>query len=157
MPLAVSNFITAAVQVVPLAVIGLLYAIRVNTLSSTRNPVPRWRQGCFYGGFAVIGAALIGLGGLSEELLYVHMIEHLMIGDIGALLIVLGLTGPLIAPVLRIRFFDRLRILANPLIAFPLCAVDLCIWHLPLFYQAALRHPPVHAVQHIMFLSLGVN
>ena len=31
-----------------------------------------------------------------------HMIEHLLLGDIAALLIVLGLTGPLLAPVLRI-------------------------------------------------------
>ena len=29
-----------------------------------------------------------------------HMIEHLLLGDIAALLIVLGLTGPLIAPIL---------------------------------------------------------
>ena len=30
-----------------------------------------------------------------------HMIEHLLLGDIAALLIVLGLTGPLIAPILQ--------------------------------------------------------
>ena len=50
---------------------------------------------------AVIALALGGLGGPSEELLFAHMIEHLLLGDIGALLIVLGLTGPVIAPVLR--------------------------------------------------------
>ena len=31
------------------------------------------------------------------------MAEHLLIGDIAALLIVLGLTGPLLAPLLRNR------------------------------------------------------
>jgi cytochrome c oxidase assembly factor CtaG len=85
------------------------------------------------------------------------MVEHLLIGDIAALLIVLGLTGPLIGPVLRIRFFDRLRVLANPLIAFPLWAVDLYVWHLPFFYEAALRHDAVHALQHAMFLGFGIN
>ena len=60
-------------------------------------------------GFLVIGAAVTGLGPLSQELLYVHMIEHLLLGDVAALLIVLGLTGPLIAPILKIRFFDCLR------------------------------------------------
>lgn len=156
-PPAVSQSITAAIQLGPLALMGLLYARRANRLSSTRNAVPRWRQACFYGGFLTIALALIGLGGAAEELLYVHMIEHLLLGDIAALLIVLGLTGPLIAPILKIRFFDRLRILAHPLVAFPLWAIDMYVWHLPVLYQAALRHPVVHATQHAMFLGFGIN
>jgi putative membrane protein len=156
-PPAVSENLTAAIQLGPLALMGLLYARRANRLSKTRNAVPRWRQACFYGGFVIIGLALTGLGGPAEELLYVHMIEHLLLGDIAALLIVLGLTGPLIAPILKIRFFDRLRILAHPLIAFPLWAIDIYVWHLPVLYQAALRHPFVHATQHAMFLALGIN
>jgi putative membrane protein len=121
------------------------------------NPVPGWRQACFYSGFVVIGAALTSLGSASQDLLYVHMIEHLLLGDIASLLIVLGLTGPLLAPVLRIRLFDRLRRLTNPLVAFPLWAIDLYVWHLPVLYQAALRHPGLHALQHAMFLGLGIN
>ncbi len=85
------------------------------------------------------------------------MTEHLLLGDIAALLIVLGLTGPLIAPILRIKLFDRLRILAHPLIAFPLWAIDLYVWHLPVFYEAALRHAGVHALEHAMFLGFGIN
>jgi cytochrome c oxidase assembly factor CtaG len=119
--------------------------------------VPGWRQACFYSGTLVIAIALSSLGGASQELLLAHMVEHLLLGDIAALLIVLGLTGPLIAPILRIRFFDRLRVLANPLIAFPLWAIDLYVWHLPVFYQAALRHTGVHVLEHAMFLALGVN
>jgi len=156
-PPAVSETVTAAIQLGPLAILGLLYARRAHTLSSTRNPVPGWRQACFYAGFVVIGAALTSLGTAAEELLYVHMIEHLLLGDIAALLIVLGLTGPLIAPILKIPLFDRLKVLAHPVVAFPLWAVDLYVWHLPLFYQAALRHSAVHAVQHAMFLGLGIN
>ena len=86
-----------------------------------------------------------------------HMVEHLLLGDIASLLIVLGLTGPLIAPILRIRLFDRLRVLSHPLIAFPLWAIDLYVWHLPVLYQAALRHSGVHALEHAMFLGFGIN
>jgi putative membrane protein len=157
LPLAVSIVYESALQLGPLALVALLYARRVRTLAGRGHPVARWRQGCFYGGFLVIAAALTGLGGASEELLYMHMIEHLLLGDIAALLIVLGLTGPLLAPILRIKTFDRLRALAHPAVAFPLWAVDLYVWHLPVLYQAALRHNAVHALQHAMFLGLGVN
>ncbi len=156
-PLAVSNELLAATQLGPLMILGLLYARRVRTLALSRHPVPGWRQACFYGGFVVIGAALTSLGEPSQELLFAHMVEHLLLGDIAALLIVLGLTAPLIAPILRITLFDRLRVLANPLIAFPLWAIDLYTWHLPVLYQAALRHSGVHALEHAMFLGFGIN
>jgi putative membrane protein len=155
--LATSTFLEALTQLGPLLVIGLLYARRAHTLSRQGRGVPTWRQACFYGGFVTIGAALTGLGDGSQELLSIHMIEHLLLGDVAALLIVLGLTGPLIAPILRIGLFDRLRILAHPLIAFPLWAVDLYVWHLPTLYEAALRYPGVHLLEHAMFLGFGVN
>ena len=157
LPLAVSDPLSDALQIGPVVIVGLLYARRARTLAPSGKAVPRWRQGCFYAGCLLIVSALTGLGSDSQELLYVHMIEHLMVGDIAALLIVLGLTGPLIAPILRIPFFDRLRVIAHPLIAFPLWALDLYIWHLPVLYQAALRNPGVHALQHAMFLGFGIN
>jgi putative membrane protein len=155
--LAVSTDIEAALQLGPLALAGLLYARRVRTLATTGHPVPGWRQACFYAGFVTIAAALTSLGSASQDLLYMHMIEHLLLGDIAALLIVLGLTGPVIAPILKIKLFDRLRVLSHPAIAFPLWAADLYIWHVPALYQAALRHSGVHALEHAMFLAFGVN
>jgi len=161
-PLAVSTSVSAALQLGPLAILGLLYARRVRTLAIDGRPVPGWRQACFYSGFVVIGAALTSLGAASQDLLWVHMIEHLLLGDIAALLIVLGLTGPLIAPILTfevfsVRIFDRLRVLSHPAVAFPLWAIDLFAWHAPALYQAALRHSLVHALEHAMFLGLGIN
>jgi putative membrane protein len=161
-PLAASTSTSAALQLGPLAILGLLYARRVRTLAIEDRPVPGWRQACFYSGFVVIGAALTSLGAASQDLLWVHMIEHLLLGDVAALLIVLGLTGPLIAPILlaevfSVRVFDRLRALSHPVVAFPLWTVDLYAWHLPIFYQAALRHSGIHALEHAMFLGFGIN
>ena len=161
-PLAVSTGLEAAIQLGPLAIFGLLYAKRVRTLAFAGHAVPGWRQACFYSGVVVIALALTSLGKASQDLLFVHMVEHLLLGDIAALLIVLGLTGPLIAPILQfevhsVRIFDRLRILAHPLIAFPLWAINLYLWHLPVFYEAALRHTGVHALEHAMFLGFGIN
>src|SRR5579863_988944 len=155
--LAASTPLDAAIQLGPLALLGVLYARRVRTLALQRHPVAGWRQACFYGGFLTIAVALTSLGAGSQELLALHMVEHLLLGDIAALLIVLGLTGPLIAPILRIPILGRLRILAHPLIAFPLWMIDLYVWHLPVFYEAALRHAGIHALEHTMFLALGVN
>jgi putative membrane protein len=156
-PLAASTPLEALLQLGPLVIIAVLYAKRVRTLAVGNHPVPGWRQACFYGGFVTIAAALTSLGSVSQQLLFVHMAEHLLLGDIAALLIVLGLTGPLIAPILRIGFFNRLRIIAHPLIAFPLWVIDLYVWHLPVFYEAALRHSGIHALQHVMFLGFGIN
>jgi len=145
-------------SVAPLALLGLLYGRRARTLGGTPHSIPGWRRGCFYAGLGLIAVALLSpIGALSDELLSAHMVEHLLMGDLAALLIVLGLTGPLLAPVLRIGFFDRLRVLAHPLVALPLWAINLYVWHLPFFYQAALRHPGVHALEHAMFIAFGVN
>jgi cytochrome c oxidase assembly factor CtaG len=157
LPFAVSTDLEAALQLGPLLLVAILYARRVRTLAGSGHPVPGWRQGCFYAGFVTIAAALTSLGSASQDLLYMHMVEHLLLGDVAALLIVLGLTGPLLAPILKIKLFDRLRALSHPAIAFPLWAIDLYVWHIPALYQAALRHSGVHAVEHAMFLAFGVN
>jgi len=141
-----------------MAGIGGLYARRAHTLALEGREPPRWRQICFYGGLATILLAYISpIGPLSDELLTVHMVEHLLMGDMGALLIVLGLTGPMIAPLLRIGPVNRLRVLAHPAVALPLWIIDLYIWHLPALYQAAVRHPGVHALEHTMFIACGIN
>jgi cytochrome c oxidase assembly factor CtaG len=156
-PLADADGSLIATQIIPLAALFALYTARARTLARSGRPVPRWRQACFYAGLATIALALSSLGGESQELLFAHMIEHLLLGDIAALLIVLGLTAPLIAPILRLPVIGRLRILANPLLAFPLWAIDIYVWHLPVFYQAALNHSGFHALEHAMFLGFGVN
>jgi putative membrane protein len=137
---------------------AVAYHRRARALRVQGRSVALWRQACFYGGLVLILATLGSpIGHIADELLFVHMIEHLLIADIGALLIVLGLTGPILQPVLKIRFFDRLRVLANPAIAFPIWALDLYLWHLPVLYEAALRNSAVHALEHAMFIACGIN
>jgi cytochrome c oxidase assembly factor CtaG len=157
MPLAAAEALSTVIQLAPLALLALLYARRVHTLAGGGHRVGRWRQASFYSGCATVALALTALGSLSDELLWAHMVEHLLLGDIAALLIVLGLSGPLIAPILRIRLFDRLRALSHPAVAFPLWAIDLYVWHLPVLYQAALRHGGLHALEHVMFVGFGIN
>jgi putative membrane protein len=156
--IAAASFQFAPLQIAPALVSVLLYGRRVATLRGTPRAVAPRRQAAFYGGVALIVVVLISpLAGLSEELFWAHMAEHLLIADGGALLLVLGLTGPVMAPILRIGLFDRLRVLAHPLVALPLWAIDLYAWHVPLFQEAALHHDGIHAVQHLCFIFFGAN
>jgi putative membrane protein len=133
------------------------YALRARTLAREGRPVPRWRQACFAGGLAVLIVAFSPpLGKLSDQLLIGHMVEHLLMGDIATLLLVLGVSGPLLAPLLSNRVIARLRVLAHPLVALPLWALNFYAWHLSVLYQAALRHGLVHALQHASFIFFGI-
>jgi cytochrome c oxidase assembly factor CtaG len=145
-------------QLAPVVVLATMYAVRARTLAAHGRPVAGWRRACFYGGLALIGVTLSSpLGELSGELFLAHMAEHLVIADIGALLIVLGLTGPLLAPLLRARGLGWLRHLAHPVPAFALWAIDLVFWHVVGPHEAAVRHDGVHALQHMLFVGLGIN
>jgi cytochrome c oxidase assembly factor CtaG len=151
------HVVLAPLQLLPATIAGVLYALGVNRLRGTPRAVPGIRQASFYGGLVLIVGTLTMTGNISDELFAAHMAEHLLIGDIGALLLVLGLTGPLIAPVLRIPALDRLRILAHPLVAFPLWAVNLYLWHVAGPHEAAVRHEGLHALQHMSFVVFGAN
>src|SRR5918911_1053488 len=151
------HVVLAPLQLLPATIAGVLYALRVHALRGTPRAVPAARQASFYGGLALIVATLTATGPLSDELFAAHMAEHLLIADLGALLLVLGLTGPVLAPVLRIRVLDRLRVLAHPAVAFPLWAIDLYLWHVPALQEAAVRHAGVHALQHMSFVVFGAN
>src|SRR3954449_4445666 len=148
-------------QAVTLPLVALAYAVayamRARTLAGRGAPVPRARIASFATGLLLVVVALSPpVDDLADELLVAHMAQHLVLADLAALAIVLGLTGPLIAPVLRIRFFDRARVLAHPVVAAALWAFDLYLWHTPFLYQAALRHDAVHALEHACFLFFGI-
>jgi putative membrane protein len=156
LPLAHVGGVFAPLELLPLLLVGGLYAKRSATLAAKGRPVAVWRQVCFASGLLAIVVALVSpIGHIAEELVIAHMIEHLLLGDIATLLLVLGLTGPLLQPVLAIKAFDRLRILAHPLVAFPLWALNFYVWHIPAFYDAAYGAAPLHALEHSLFIFFG--
>jgi putative membrane protein len=155
-PFAHVDAVFAPLELVPLLVVAGLYAKRSSTLAAKGRPVPLWRQLCFAAGLLSIVVALVSpIAHIAEELVIAHMVEHLLLGDVATLLLVLGLTGPLLQPVLAIRFFDRLRVLAHPLVALPLWALNFYAWHIPALYDAAYGGAPVHALEHVTFVFFG--
>jgi cytochrome c oxidase assembly factor CtaG len=156
LPIAHASGIFGPLELLPMLIAAGLYAKRSMTLAEKGRPVPLWRQICFASGLLLIAAALITpLSDVAEELVIAHMTEHLLIGDLATLLLVLGLTGPLLQPILAIRFFDRLRILAHPAVAMPLWALNMFFWHVPALYDAAYGTAFVHFIEHGSFIFFG--
>jgi putative membrane protein len=156
LPYAHVGAVLAPPELLPLLAAAVLYAKRSSTLAARGRPVPLWRQLRFAAGLLTIVVALVSpVAHIAEELVIAHMVEHLLLGDVATLLLVLGLTGPLLQPVLAIRFFDRLRVLAHPLIALPLWALNFYFWHIPALYDAAYAGAPMHALEHVSFVFFG--
>ncbi len=134
----------------------LLYRTRTRTLAGEQRPVASWRRVSFYCGVSLVTIVqLPPCDGLADSVLVAHMVQHIVIGDVASLLIVLGLTGPVLSPLLHTRASGAMRKLSHPLVALCLWAVDLYAWHVPLFYQLAIEHDLVHALEHACLLWFG--
>ena len=144
-------------QLAPLALAVVAYAMRFRTLARRATAVPRWKVASFVAFVLLAVLALASpLHELGEERLFsAHMIQHVVLGDLAALALVLSLSGPLLRPVLAVRAIDRLRILAHPLVALPLWTANLLAWHVPALYEGALRSEALHALEHVSFFTAG--
>ncbi|HKJ35447.1 MAG TPA: cytochrome c oxidase assembly protein [Solirubrobacterales bacterium] len=142
-----------------LAAVGIAYAIRASRLAVQGRPLPTWRLASFAAGIVVLVVAIASpLEQLAEELITGHMVQHLLIIDIAALLLVLGLTGPILQPVLAVRWLRWIRALAHPIVSFVLWAAILYVWHIPALYQAATFDSPLlHGIEHATFLFAGLG
>lgn len=64
------------------------------------------KQVLFYSGLAVLVLAFVSpIDFLGESrLLFAHMVQHILIAEVGALLVVAGLTGSILRPILALPF-----------------------------------------------------
>jgi cytochrome c oxidase assembly factor CtaG len=145
-------------QLAPIALIGIAYAVRARTLARRGQRVPGWRIGLFSLGILLLLVAVASpiaeVG--EEELFSFHMTQHLLLGDLAPLCLLAGLTGPLLRPLLALPGVMRLRVLANPFVALPIWAANLALWHVPAFYEAAVQSSTIHALEHTAFFTAGI-
>jgi putative membrane protein len=115
-------------------------------------------------GVGIAAAALISpLDRVAEtRLLSAHMLQHVLVGDLVPALLLLAVRGPLLffilpAPALRrLRRLRALGVLLRPAVALAVWAAFLAVWHVPAVYDAALRHPVLHELEHTSFLLGGL-
>ncbi len=144
-----------------------LHARAVRRLRARGRRVPRAQIAAWYAGLALIAAGLLGpIDRLSEELLTAHMTQHLLIADLGAPLVLAGLRTPVLQWVVpravlaatsrRRRLRTTLRLLRRPPVAIAVWVLALYGWHFEPLFEAALRHPAVHVLQHQSFVAASV-
>jgi putative membrane protein len=153
-----------------IALIALLLAVYSRAVTVLRwrgYRVPRAQQAAWYAGTTLIAIALVGPpDALSDDLLSAHMAQHLLLADIAAPLLLVGMRSPvlqfmlprpILVPLARTRWLRRLfRFLRKPLVAVPIWIVVLYTWHFGFAFEAALRHPVIHAIQHQMFFASSI-
>ncbi|MGH2978137.1 MAG: cytochrome c oxidase assembly protein [Solirubrobacterales bacterium] len=146
----------------------MLYVRATRILAGRGYRVPALQQVAWFGGLGLMGVALLSpLDSLGEtDLLSAHMAQHLLIADLSAPLLVIGLRSPVYAFVLPRSLFSAIarsqrlraafRFVKQPWIAAPLWILTLYGWHLAPAYEAALRSPVLHALQHQTFIAVSV-
>jgi putative membrane protein len=143
---------------------AFLYVRALRILKRRGLSVPVWQQVSWFLGLGLIGIALLSpLDDLGDtDLLSAHMAQHLLIGDLAAPFLLIGLKWP-IYPFMLPRSMaaaigrskpirKAFRFLKQPLVAAPLWILILYGWHFAPAYEAALRNPVLHAVQHQTFV-----
>ncbi len=113
----------------------------------------------FYGALTILFFTLNGpLHDLSDSFLFsAHMVQHLVLTLIIPPLLVLGVPGWMLRPLLQYPILNRIARAITPYGAcFAIFNVILAFWHLPPMYNLALANHPIHIVQHLMFLAGAV-
>lgn len=103
-------------------------------------------------------AALISpIDQLSEDLMVVHMVQHMLLLDLVPILLILSLTKGILRPVTRrvTQIEARAGLLAHPGFAIFAYVGMMWLWHAPPMYDAALAHQNVHILEHACFATAG--
>lgn len=89
---------------------------------------------------------------LADMLFLMHMVQHILLMMIAPPLLLLGLPSPLLRwLILESRLRGVLNWLTYPLTAYTLLTGNYLIWHIPMLYEAALRNPFIHDLEHALF------
>jgi putative membrane protein len=144
-----------------------LYVRALRVLHRRGVGVPRWQIASWHVAMALWIAGLLSpIDDLGDDGLAFHMLQHLLIADLAAPLMLVGLRNPVLAfflprsvlvPLARTRRLRQgFRVVRQPLVALPVYVLILYGWHFSVFFDAAVRHPLVHALQHSSFIAVGV-
>ncbi len=154
---------------VALMATGVVYLRGFHRIRTTRpRQFPPWRMVCFLSGLGSLWLALASpLDTLNEQLLVLHMAQHMVLMLVAPPLLLLGSptapllrglpqrTRALLGPLLfRRRLLRRMASqFLRPPVAWAAAVLVFVGWHMPPAYELALRDPLWHEVEHLSFLA----
>jgi putative membrane protein len=143
-----------------LLLLAAIYWWRAGVVRRTAGTTPSaGRQTAFAAALLIIFASLNGpIHDLSDYYLFsAHMVQHLLLSLVAAPLMVFGLTGDMLRPLLRSRALAATaRAITRPAICYAVFNVVIIFWHLPFAYNAAMANHGIHIVQHLTLLTASV-
>jgi putative membrane protein len=148
----------AVLFVIALGVAAYVYRWRAARAETTRHRPGVGRLLLWLAGMAAVFAALVSpIDALGEQLLVMHMVQHILLLDIAPILLILGLSRVLLRPVTRrITLIERRAgFLAHPAVAAVLYVAVMWVWHIPALYDAAVGNDAIHAFEHLCFAFAG--
>ena len=90
-------------------------------------------------------------------LLLAHMVQHLLLIMLAAPLLLYGTPGWVLEPLTRNRITNTIGYwLTRPIIAYAVANAVFVLWHVPMFYESALRSQPVHVFEHVTMLATAL-
>ncbi|HZZ64545.1 MAG TPA: cytochrome c oxidase assembly protein [Candidatus Baltobacteraceae bacterium] len=153
--------ITALLAV--LAIGTYLYAVRLYRLRFPDRSFSPWRVAAFCAGTLIIAAALSPpLDVLADRRFSMHMVQHIALTLVGPPLLLLGAPLLLLVAVPPARLARRVTSFAHsgfgqalfaPLTGWIVFVAVLWAAHFSPLYQTALESPPVHVLEHVLFLT----
>ncbi len=167
------SFDPPLVLVIDLAIFYWVGARRTITPAS-RRVAQRWRCGCFFASLIVLAIALASpIERISEQLFWVHMIQHVLLIMVAAPLFVLAAPWVRLWRVLPLesrRWLARgavhgrrtaplrwlTRSLGRPVPSFVVFSVVLLAWHVPALFDATLKSTTLHAFEHTLFFCTAL-
>ena len=164
-----SSWTFAPAVLVGLAFGAWWYSRGVRRLWHAASPgrgIAYWRVACYAGGILTLALALVSpIDSVATALFAVHMTQHMLLVVVAAPLLVAG--DPGLATLWALDVSARRRVTAwwrhgravsatwhwlrLPLVAWTLHVATLWLWHLPSFYDAALRDERIHVAEHAAF------
>jgi putative membrane protein len=142
--------------VVGIAGLAALYVWGATRVSDKPSP---GRMISFFAGLLVMFASLNGpLHDLSDDYLFsAHMVQHLLLTLVIPPLLLVGVPGSMLRPVLSKRYVAPVaRFFTRAPITFAVFNLSIAGWHLPPFYNASMAHHGVHIFEHLMFMTAAV-
>jgi putative membrane protein len=151
--------------------VGVLYLrgwLRLHSVSV--NAIPSWRACSFLLGLFLIWLAVGSpLVAFDEELLTVHMVQHLLLMTVAPPLILVGapvmpllhalprkFVQSIVGPLFRSPAMQGIgRALSQPAFCWLAAAAALLGWHVPAAFTLGLQSEAWHAVEHACFLASG--